>query len=64
MVSIHNFDFLSLLSSAPQQLNVTPTMLSEYQRKIAAKLEITNQIGGEKLCTTLYDKKRYVLHYR
>ena len=37
-------------------------MLSEFQRKLAANLNV--KVGGEKLCLTLMNKKNYICHYR
>ena len=48
---------------APEKLNVSNDMLSEYCKKIAEKYNIS--IGlVRKLTPTLKDKKEYVLHYR
>ena len=48
---------------APEKLNVSNNMLSEYCKKIAEKYNIS--IGSvRKLIPTLKDKKEYVLHYR
>ena len=37
-------------------------MLSNYQRNLAKELGV--KVGGDKLCLTLKDKKRYICHYR
>ena len=37
-------------------------MLSDYQKELGEKLGV--KYGGEKLCLTLNDKDKYVLHYR
>ena len=37
-------------------------MLSDFQRELAETYDV--KIGGDKLCLTLYHKKKYKLHYR
>ena len=37
-------------------------MLSPYQKELGEKLGV--KFGSEKLCLTLQDKTKYVLHYR
>ena len=47
---------------APEHLKIEETMLSKYQKELGKKLGV--KYGGEKLCLTLNDKEKYVLHYR
>ena len=47
---------------APEHLEIKEEMLSEFQRKLAANLNV--KVGGEKLCLTLLNKKNYICHYR
>ena len=47
---------------APEHLEIKEEMLSEFQRKLAANLNV--KVGGEKLCLTLMNKKNYICHYR
>ena len=37
-------------------------MLSSYQNELAEELGV--KVGGEKLCLTLDNKKKYICHYR
>ena len=45
----------------PEKTNIKKDMLSEYQNNLAEKLGFTP--GGEKVCLTLNDKKKYSCHY-
>ena len=47
---------------APEKISVQESMLSPYQRELGEKLGV--KFGSEKLCLTLQDKTKYVLHYR
>ena len=47
---------------APEHAKINQEMLSEYQKELGEKLDV--KYGNEKLCLTLKDKERYVLHYR
>ena len=47
---------------APEHISVQESMLSSYQKKLGEKLGV--KVGSEKLCLTLQDKTKYVLHYR
>ena len=48
---------------APEKMLVKPEMLSDYSREILEREKMT--IGKvEKLIPNLYDKEKYVLHYR
>ena len=47
---------------APEHLDIKREMLSSYQKELAEELRI--KVGGEKLCLTLDDKKKYICHYR
>ena len=47
---------------APEHVRIEKDMLSDYQKELGEKLGV--KYGGEKLCLTLNDKERYVLHYR
>ena len=46
----------------PEKIKVKPHQLSAYQLSLAEKLNI--KVGGEKVCLTLSDKKKYACHYR
>ena len=46
----------------PEKIKVKPNMLSSHQQKLAEKLNL--KMGGEKVCLTLNDKKKYTCHYR
>ena len=55
---MHNDDPL-----APEKLEITYDMLSDYCKKIADKYGI--KVGGvKKLVPTLDNKTKYVVHYR
>ena len=45
----------------PEKTNIKKDMLSEYQNNLAEKLGF--KPGGEKVCLTLNDKKKYSCHY-
>ena len=47
---------------APEHLTIQEGMLSPYQKQLADDLGI--KIGGDKLCLTLNNKKKYICHYR
>ena len=47
---------------APEHITIREDMLSRYQQQLAQGLEIN--VGGDKLCLTLYNKKNYICHYR
>ena len=47
---------------APEHLIIKEEMLSEYQKEIEEELGV--KYGGKKLCLTLNEKEKYVLHYR
>ena len=47
---------------APEKVSIEKDMLSNYQMELGDNLGV--KYGGEKLCLTLNDKERYVLHYR
>ena len=47
---------------APEHVEIKEEMLSDFQKKLAADLNM--KVGGTKLCLTLSDKKRYICHYR
>ena len=47
---------------APEHVNIKNDMLYNYQQKLAKELGV--KVGGDKLCLTLKDKKRYICHYR
>ena len=48
---------------APEKIKVTNDMLSDYSKKIAEKYNISTGLV-HKLIPTLYNKEKYVLHYR
>ena len=47
---------------APEHLDIKKEMLSSYQNELAEELGV--KVGGEKLCLTLDDKRKYICHYR
>ena len=47
----------------PQKMIITDNMLSDYTRKIKEENSVSSG-KVPKLVTTLYDKKKYVIHYR
>ena len=58
---LHNSLAHMTLPLVPCHLEIKPEMLSEYQR--ATSENLTNKIGGVKVCTSLFDKKNVTLHY-
>ena len=47
---------------APVHKEITSDLLSTYQKNQAE--DFGGKVGGEKLCLTLEDKKKYICHYR
>ena len=47
---------------APVHKEITSDILSTYQKNQAE--DFGGKVGGEKLCLTLEDKKKYICHYR
>ena len=47
---------------APEKLKIDEKYLSEYQKMLGE--ECVAKFGSEKLCLTLMDKEKYILHYR
>ena len=47
---------------APEHVEIKEEMLSNYQKDLGSKLGV--KYGGGKLCLTLKDKEKYVMHYR
>ena len=45
----------------PEKITIEKDMLSDYQNNLAEKLGL--KAGGEKVCLTLNDKKKYACHY-
>jgi hypothetical protein len=48
---------------APESMNISEDMLSDYSKKLKQKLNIGNS-NVPKLVPNLYDKTKYVVHYR
>jgi hypothetical protein len=48
---------------APESMKISEDMLSDYSKKLKQKLNIGNS-NVPKLVPNLYDKKKYVVHYR
>lgn len=48
----------------PEKISIQPSDWTEYMIKACESLKMKKKSGGEKLMTTLYDKKHYILHYR
>jgi hypothetical protein len=48
---------------APESMKISDDMLSDYSKKLKQKLNIGNS-NVPKLVPNLYDKKKYVVHYR
>ena len=46
----------------PEKMKVKSHLLSAHQLSLAEKLNM--KVGGEKVCLTLSDKKKYACHYR
>ena len=49
---------------APEHMTITKDHLLPYQKKIADKLDIKLTSTNKKLCTTLNNKRRYVVYYK
>lgn len=49
---------------APEHLRITYDMFSEYQKKLLERLNINFQHEVKKLVPNLFDKAKYVTHYR
>ena len=47
---------------APVHQEINKDLLSSYQKNLSDDLGV--KVGGEKLCLTLEDKKKYICHYR
>ena len=47
---------------APERLKIEEKYLSEHKKKLGK--ECGAKYGSEKLCLTLMDKEKYILHYR
>jgi len=47
---------------APEHMSIKKEMLSRYQQTLGEDLKVTFE--GRKLCPTLYDKHKYICHYR
>ena len=45
---------------AMESTEIRENMLSNYQKKLSRELNL--RVGGKKLCTTLSDKKKYIVH--
>ena len=48
---------------APEKMIVNGNLLGSYQRSLAEKLAINTMSGQKKLLQTLYNKRRYTVHY-
>ena len=47
---------------APETFKIDKDKLSPYQQELGDQVEV--KYGSEKLCLTLYDKRKYICHYR